>query len=325
MAHRLPDAEDEDLLAVFLPELSLEAILKLDREDSYDALVVDEAQDLLVEGALDLWELLLAGGLADGTWRVFLDHKQNVFAAVDLPQLERLSDTATTRYQLVDNCRNTPQISETTCMLSAVDPDDTVASEGPDVEMRFVLDRREEPQAAAAVIARWIRRGVEPKDIVVVGTDGEALRGLEDHWPADRPALTPFDDDRRGGVRLIGAADFKGLEAAAVVVVGVRELQSTETLRRMYVACSRARVLLAVVVDESARQDFNTRAAEYAESRKPMRTRHPDFAREQKVIDHSHDCHQAAITNERGVPRANTTPVPTRSRNVRSASSRSRR
>jgi hypothetical protein len=264
LEHRLPDAEEEDLLAVFLPEFSLEAILELDREDSYDALVVDEAQDLLVDGALELWELLLADGLADGTWRVFLDHKQNVFSAVDLPQLERLTDAATTRYELVDNCRNTPQISETTCMLSAVDPDDTMASEGPEVEMRFVLDRREEPRVAAAVVGGWLRRGLEPEEIVVVGTDGEVLRRLEDRWPADGPALTSFADPSRDAVGSIEAADFKGLEAAAVVVVGARELHTTETLRRMYVACSRARVLLAVVVDESAREDFNTRAAEYA-------------------------------------------------------------
>jgi DNA helicase IV len=32
-----------------------------------------------------------------------------------------------------------------------------------------------------------------------------------------------------------------------------------------------------------------------------MRTHHPDFAIEQKVIEHAHDCHQAAIANERGV------------------------
>jgi hypothetical protein len=262
---QLPDADPEDLLAVFLPELALEAILALDRENSYDALVVDEAQDLLVEGALEVWELLLGGGLTEGIWRVFLDHKQNVFSAVDNTQLRRLTDAATTRFTLVDNCRNTPQISETTCMLSAVDPDTTRAGEGPGVELRFVLDRREDTRAAASVVSAWIRRGVEPHDIVVAATDGGTLERLRSAWPATGPSLEPFDAPSADSVRIVEAADFKGLEAAAVVVVGVRELHELDTLRRMYVACSRARVLLAVVIDERARDDFNVRAAEYAQ------------------------------------------------------------
>jgi hypothetical protein len=83
-------------------------------------------------------------------------------------------------------------------------------------------------------------------------------------WPASGPPLAPFGASTRDAVRVVEAAEFKGLEAAAVAVVGVRELHELETLRRMYVACSRARVLLAVVIDESARDDFNVRAAEYA-------------------------------------------------------------
>lgn len=264
---RLPDAAPEDLLGVFLPELAVEAILELDRGDGYEALVVDEAQDLLVEAALEVWDLLLSGGLAKGTWRVFLDHKQNVFSAVDRGQLERITAAATTRYTLVDNCRNTPQISETTCMLSAVDPDATLAGEGPDVEMRFVLDRAEEAKAAAATVANWLRRGVESNDIVVVAADDLALRRLQTYWPAGGAALTRFDTPRPGAIRVVEVSDFKGLEAAAVVVVGARELHELDTLRRMYVACSRARVLLAVVLDEDARADFNTRAAEYARRR----------------------------------------------------------
>jgi hypothetical protein len=263
----IPDAHESDVLAVFLPAEAAEAVTALGREAIYGALILDEAQDLLLDGALELFDLLLDGGLDRGRWRIFLDHKQNVFSAVDLGQLNRITSVAETQYDLLDNCRNTPQISATTCMLSAVDPDEALAADGPDVETRFILDRRDEVGATQLVVAAWLRRGVDAGDIVIVGVDEVAAERIAGHWSADVASLASLDEAEPGAVRLTTAADFKGLEALAVVVVGVRELRSRETLRQMYVACSRARVLLAVILDESARVDFELRAVEYVQRR----------------------------------------------------------
>ncbi len=260
----IPDADDADVLDVFLPELAAEAAIDLGLAGSYDVLVLDEAQDLLTTAALDVFDVLLRGGLDGGVWRIFIDHKQNVFDRVDLVQLDRIRGAASTRYELLENCRNTPQIGETTAMLSAVDPDEMLADDGPDVETRFVLDRAEAVSAAASVISGWLRRGVRPDEIVAVGVDEPTSSLITSRWPAGAPGLTAYAEPRDGVVRVLDASSFKGLEATAVVVVGGRELRSTETLRRMYVACSRARALLAVILDEDAREDFNVRAVEYA-------------------------------------------------------------
>jgi hypothetical protein len=260
----VPDASDEDLLSVFLPEHACEAIIDLDRAGEYDVVVVDEAQDLLLEGALDVLDLLLADGLEGGRWRVFLDHKQNVFSAVDREQLDRITRHTTSQYQLFENCRNTPEVNTTTSILSAVDPDETVAQSGPDVEMRFVLDRNEDVIGAAAVVRSWLQRSILAEDITVVAVDEQVAERVRRDWPEGAAGLVTLGEGRRGAMCLTTAADFKGLEAMAVVVVGARELHERETLRRMYVACSRARVLLGVVLDESARDDFNTRSVEFA-------------------------------------------------------------
>lgn len=260
----IPDADPSDVLHVYLPEEALESILQLRRSGSYDVLVLDEAQDLLLEGALDAFELLLKGGLDNGEWRIFLDQKQNVFSSVDLEQLDRIDRNTTSKYQLVDNCRNTPQVSATTAMLSAVAADEVLASDGPEVETRFVLERREEAQGAAAIVRDWLKRGVAPEDVVVVAMDAKVAARIEAGWPGDAAALVGWDGQVADAVRLVVAEDFKGLEAAAVVVVGAQELHERETLQRMYVACSRARVLLGVVLDEDCREDFNIRAVEHA-------------------------------------------------------------
>lgn len=152
-------------------------------------------------------------------------------------------------------------------MLSAVDADVALAAEGPDVETRFVLDGRDVVGATQLVVAAWLRRGVDADDIVIVGVGEAAAKRISRWWSTDVALLVWLHEPRAGAVRLATAADFKGLEALAVVVVGVRELHLRETLRQMYVACSRARVLLAVILDESARDDFDTRAVEYAQRR----------------------------------------------------------
>ncbi len=176
----MPDAEHGDLLTVFLPDHAAQAAIDLDEANTVEALVIDEGQDLLFEGALDLIDMLLAGNLAEGTWRVFLDHKQNVFSAVDAQQFRRLTDSAVTELDLVDNCRNTPQVAVTTSMLAAVPLDKLLAPDGPDVDFSWALDARDELENAALMLNRWVRRGIPAESIVVLG---EALANRRPSLP----------------------------------------------------------------------------------------------------------------------------------------------
>jgi hypothetical protein len=52
-------------------------------------------------------------------------------------------------------------------MLSAVEPDDVLAERGPEVDIKFALDRNDELSLSASMLERWLRRGVTPEDIVV--------------------------------------------------------------------------------------------------------------------------------------------------------------
>ncbi|MCK9250713.1 MAG: NERD domain-containing protein/DEAD/DEAH box helicase [Solirubrobacteraceae bacterium] len=263
----IPDADDADVLGVFLPEQAQEAVLELDRVGAYGALVLDEAQDLMFEAALDVLDLLLEDGLGNGRWRVFLDHKQNLFEAVDRMQFDRLAGAATTQFQLFENCRNTPEISETTALLAAVEPDEAVARSGPDVVLRFVLDRKDEAAAAATIVETWRKRGIRLEDIVVLARDVATVERLVRRWPHDGPAIAPVGDPREPNLRIETAASFKGLETLAAVVVGVQEISERDTLRALYVSCSRPRALLAVVLDERARDDFAHRSVEFVRHR----------------------------------------------------------
>ena len=86
---------------------------------AFDALVVDEGQDLLTDGsALDTLDRVLDGGLAHGTWRFFHDPNQALFGSPAPGALDRLEDSGATRAVLTVNCRNTKRTIEVIRLLS---------------------------------------------------------------------------------------------------------------------------------------------------------------------------------------------------------------
>ena len=72
--------------------------------------------------------------------------------------------------------------------------------------------------------------------------------------------LTRPEDRVSGGVVCATATEFKGLEAHAVVVVDVDDLDEELLRRHLYVACTRARVHLTVMLRDGL-HDYYTRGA----------------------------------------------------------------
>src|SRR5262249_26434244 len=106
LAKQLPDAEEPDLFAVFLPELAIDALITLDGYRSYDVLIVDEAQDLFLAPLIELFDALVKGGLAHGRWKIFADAYQDVFESTSPGALQALWDAKPAQYRLSINCRN---------------------------------------------------------------------------------------------------------------------------------------------------------------------------------------------------------------------------
>ena len=96
---------------------------------SYDMLVIDEAQDLLEDDYLDVFELLLNGGLAGGRWAFFGDFERQAIYVSEggsgaQQALNDLSDRAPSHVKssLRINCRNAEPIAETLAITSGLAP-----------------------------------------------------------------------------------------------------------------------------------------------------------------------------------------------------------
>jgi len=260
---RLPSAAESDLFAVFYPELALEVFL--DSGPVYDAIVVDEAQDVLRPAYLDVLDAALDGGLARGAWRVFLDPRQNIFDGTDAAGLGDLLKLEPTQFRLTVNCRNTAPIATDTAILAGLDCDEVLKAEGPDVEHEWYRDLGHQQRLIANRLNSLLSGGVPARDIVVLGR-----RRLEDSCLADggvgRGGLKVVEYELhspRDAIRYATIAGFKGLESDVILLVDVEDLDSAGARQSLYVGASRCKVLLHVFLAESVRQDYESLAGEF--------------------------------------------------------------
>ena len=73
-----------------LPERFIEAYVDSGAEP-FDYLIVDEAQDLMNEKYLEVFDLILSGGLKNGKWTFFIDaENQNIYTGKSYEEIYRL-------------------------------------------------------------------------------------------------------------------------------------------------------------------------------------------------------------------------------------------
>ena len=230
--------------------------------ETYDVLVIDEAQDLLRPGVLDCFSAWLAGGLAGGHWAIFGDfQRQAIFGSRSADQmkallLERAPYFANGR--LRQNCRNTRSIGEETALLSGFDslPYRVGQIAGLAVDYRYYDSPANQRSAFAEVIQRLLADGVKATDIIVLSRNRLANSGIAGIDGGADFKLTEAADMQRSRVPVVRFATvqaFKGMESPVVVLCDVSQVSEIEPQALLYVAMSRARSHLTVLVDEQAR------------------------------------------------------------------------
>jgi hypothetical protein len=263
----LPDAEEHYLFEVGYPQTCLEALTQLDNFQPFDTLLVDEAQDLMLDTYLDVFDVLVKDGLDRGTWRFFLDPKQNVFKSIQQGLHERLKRCHPAVATLHVNCRNTRPIAVNTALLCGLAPDNVARAGGPEVELYWFRDRLHERRQLSKFISRVLSEGIRPQQVTVLSpyrlTESAVAHGIE--CPCSIADITDSGSAASGSIGFSTIAGFKGLESDVIAVVDVKELLSPEMTSLLYVATSRPRVLLAVFIDEQSRSDFEERSREFGQ------------------------------------------------------------
>jgi hypothetical protein len=254
----VPEASSAAFWTDELPEAALDVILS-GKITPFDILIIDEAQDLLLDGYLDIFDVLVNGGLANGLWRMFGDfEQQSLYGSSSRPLVEVLAQRApgTPRYMLTKNCRNTPRIASFVKLLAAYDrgyatvlrPDN-----GIEPELIFYGSQDEQDVKLETLLNSLFADGYSGREIVVISPrarGGAAERLYAKGW-ADR--LKPAAADLPGGIRYCTVHAFKGLESPVVILTDIASIGTAADHSLFYVAVTRATERLYVLASSQVK------------------------------------------------------------------------
>jgi superfamily I DNA/RNA helicase len=242
-----------------LPLLALTRLMEDELLEPYDELIVDEAQDILKDAYLDVLDLSLRGGLAAGTWRLFGDfERQALFGTTPLDLETFCSGRAGSpaRFHLTANCRNAPRIVELVKLLSRLGDSYTRVlrpDTGIEPQVRFAPSPEDQVRTLVEVLEDLHASGLAGEDIAVLSPRAStctAERVTQSPW-ADR--LVPARDAAASDIPYTTIHAFKGMEATAVIVTDIEDVEGAEAESLFYTALTRATDRLVLVVGETAR------------------------------------------------------------------------
>ncbi|WP_317228869.1 NERD domain-containing protein [Clavibacter sp. MX14-G9D] len=202
----------------------------------YDVVLVDEAQDMMSAEAMDRLSAVLVGGRAAGRWRMFLDpnNQAHVDGHYD-PDVAQLITGEAITVDLSLNVRNTRAIVHVVQEYLGADVGDPGIVHGERVEW-ITTAQEVNINEGVRIAAELAAEGVPRSDI----------------WVIDPKSVTA--PTMVSGILKTSPRFAKGLEAEHVVVCGLPETLDASGMAAFYVAVTRARVSLHVVLSKDDRR-----------------------------------------------------------------------
>lgn len=221
--------------------------------ERFDALIVDEGQDLLQLTLLDPLDQTLVGGLEHGRWCLFHDrnNQAGLFGPAEPEALALLDSFGPTHVRLTTNCRNTRQILDLVKTSLGADMGVRGSGDGPAVRLHHAGSEAEAVSLLAAELERLTGRGgLAPREITLLSPRPFAQSAAARLPTALGAGIVVLDeyalrDFPPPAISFAEIAAFKGLENEAVIVVDLPLPRQPTPLH--YVGLSRARTCLTVI------------------------------------------------------------------------------
>lgn len=238
----IPPDPNSDWWETVAPDLLLDAAAK--NGTCFDAIIIDEGQDFSPHWQQSL--LLLVRDPERCAFYLFADGHQDLFCRgwstpAELPQ-----------FVLDLNCRNTEQIARRVGSIYQ-DPIETKGAQGPEPTFVSVNLPKQGLEVIQRTVSRLLREEkLTPDQIVVLSDDVSLMHRMRETGVDDYM----FCELGRIGIVAETVAKFKGLEADCVILALSDRVRADMPAMRplLYVALSRAKILLFLLASEEARK-----------------------------------------------------------------------
>ena len=251
-----PDSEDDIFFySEDLPEKAIEALVQL-RDDKFDKIIIDEAQDLVAEKYLNVFDKCLCGGLARGMWTFLGDFSQQAIYSNSLSgtEMKEMIEERTSfiRFKLTINCRNTKTICDEITLVTDFQAPSSVWSkvDGLPVQYLTYSDRKEAKTKVEETIRTLLDAHISPKKISILSPVKRENSVISDITEYEIKDYKTYGNNK---LSFCTIQAFKGLENSVIILVDIETIADKQL---MYVALSRARTGLYVIESENARQEY---------------------------------------------------------------------
>ncbi len=245
-------------LPTLLKDIFLKGIL-----NKFDKLIIDEGQDLIREEYLNFFDSMVTGGLINGNWEIYGDfERQAIFSQLSKEEMFSLIDKRAhpTKFLLKTNCRNTKQIGEETSLISGFDKPPFLLEylEGIPIEYVFYNSETEQKKALAEQLKKLTENNLPLHELVILSTkkfENSCSNNFFDYTIREIKNTSNINS----GQTFFGFAtvqSYKGMESNYVVITDIEDITSEIAKSLLYVAMSRARYGLILLISETVRNDY---------------------------------------------------------------------
>lgn len=252
----------QDFYCRYLPGLLTDIYTK-GISPKFDKLIIDEGQDLIREEYLNLFDSMLKGGLANGQWEVYGDfERQAIFAQrsrEDMFSLIGKYDNPS-KFFLKINCRNTKQIGEETSLISGFDTPPFLLEylEGIPVEYAFFNSPEQQKELVLKQLSQLFEKDLPRNELIIL-----SQRKFENSCIGSLSGIEIRNIKHTNDIvkeqEYLGfttVQSYKGMESNYVMITDIVDLESEAAKSLLYVAMSRARYGLIMLVSESVRDQY---------------------------------------------------------------------
>ena len=254
-----PQESDPQFWTEELPQLAIEAMIEVPEAMCvFDALVIDEAQDVFRAEYLDLLDLSLQGGLGAGRVRMFGDfERQDIYGSGSASSV--LDELRSSRYRLSVNCRNTPRVAAWASLFGGLKPDYSRvlrSDDGRKPALKFYKDEPDRVTLLAESLDQLADEGFRANDIVVLSRKRRDSTAARLRGRNQGRRLAPLEVRSGGEVGFTTIHAFKGLESPAVILTDLESVTGNLAQDLFYVGVTRALNRLHVIASAAVRTEM---------------------------------------------------------------------
>lgn len=224
--------------------------------ESFDALIVDEGQDLLDMETLDNLDATLNHGLSHGRWCFFHDinNQAGLWSPPDQAALDYLLSFQPVRAPLLTNCRNTMVILEKVQATLGADMGTRGTGAGPRIREQIVSSGEPYITMLTKEIHEIVDHGgIAPGNLTILSPLPFAHSSLAQLPESMRCKITVLDEYclrhfPPNEINFAEIVNFKGLENEAIIIIDLEPPDKLgDQLVLHYVAMTRARAVLSLI------------------------------------------------------------------------------